>query len=108
MGREKSGYALIKPIAPINSALWEITSDVNGEVLEMIGREDLTAQVAVIYAALPEEEKQGAAILSIKPRCLACSPSSTRLNLTLVSVKRLAPTTLEHSLSADKIARGRR
>lgn len=30
------------------------------------------------------------------------------LNLTLVSVKRLVPTTLEHSLSADKISRGRR
>ncbi len=58
------GMVLIKPIAPINSALWEITSDVNGEVLEMIGWEDLTVQVAAIYTALPEAEKPGAAILA--------------------------------------------
>ena len=58
------GLVLMKPIAPINSGLWEITSEVNGEVVEMVGWEELTAQVAEIYAALPQDEKPGAVILA--------------------------------------------
>jgi hypothetical protein len=55
---------LMKPIAPINSPLWEITSDVNGEVVEMVGWQDLTAKVAEIYKSLPEDEKPGTVILA--------------------------------------------
>jgi hypothetical protein len=57
------GIILIKPIAPINSPLWNITSHVNGEVVEMIGWQDLTKQVANIYQAIPENEKPRTAIL---------------------------------------------
>lgn len=59
-----AGIVLIKPIAPINSPLWAITSDINGELVEMVGWPDLVAQVAAIYTDLPEAEKPGAAILA--------------------------------------------
>ena len=54
---------LMKPVAPINSALWEITSSVNEDVVEMVGWQDMTAQVAKIYQALPENEKPRTVIL---------------------------------------------
>jgi 4-amino-4-deoxy-L-arabinose transferase-like glycosyltransferase len=55
---------LMKPIAPINSPLWEITSGVNEDVVEMVGWPDLTAQVAEIYQSIPEKEKPHTAILA--------------------------------------------
>ena len=55
---------LVKPIAPINSPLWEITANINREVVEMVGWPDLTAQVAEIYQGLPESEKPRTAILT--------------------------------------------
>ena len=55
---------LMKPVAPINSALWEITSGVNEDVVEMIGWQDLTAQVARIYQSIPEQEKAHTVILA--------------------------------------------
>jgi len=58
------GIVLMKPIAPINSSLWDLTSDVNGEVVEMIGWQDLTEQVAAIYQSIPDAEKPRAAILA--------------------------------------------
>jgi len=58
------GLVLIKPIAPINSSLWQITSDINGEVVEMIGWQDLTAQVAEVYQSIPENEKPRTVILA--------------------------------------------
>lgn len=58
------GLVLIKPISPINSSLWQITSEVNGEVVEMIGWQDLTAQVAEIYQSIPENEKPRTVILA--------------------------------------------
>ena len=58
------GIILMKPIAPINSALWDVTSDVNGEVTEMVGWQDLTAQVAEIYQSIPESEKPRTVILA--------------------------------------------
>ena len=58
------GVVLIKPVAPINSDLWEITSDVNGEVVEMVGWDDLSAQVAEIYASIPDAEKARTVILA--------------------------------------------
>lgn len=59
-----AGIVLIKPIAPINSPLWAITSSLNREVVEMVGWPDLVEQVAAIYADLPEAEKPHTAILA--------------------------------------------
>lgn len=58
------GIVLMKPIVPINSPLWEVTSSVNGEFVEMVGWQDLTAQVADIYRSIPESEKPGTVILA--------------------------------------------
>jgi hypothetical protein len=55
---------LVKPITPINSPLWNITSAANGEVVEMIGWQDLTKQVAEIYQSIPESEKPRTVILA--------------------------------------------
>lgn len=55
---------LIKPIAPINSPLWNITSDVNREVIEMVGWRDLTALVDEIYESIPESERSRTVILA--------------------------------------------
>ena len=55
---------LMKPIVPINSPLWEATSSVNEEFTEMVGWQDLTAQVAGIYQTIPEREKPGTVILA--------------------------------------------
>ena len=58
------GIVLMKPIAPINSPLWEVTSDVNGEFVEMVGWQDLTAQVAAVYQSIPENERPRTVILA--------------------------------------------
>jgi hypothetical protein len=58
------GIVLQKPIAPINSPLWKITSDINGEIIEMVGWQDLTEQVANIYQSIPEDEKSRTVILA--------------------------------------------
>jgi len=59
------GILLMKPIVPINSPLWEITTGVTDDLFtEMIGWQDLTAQVAEIYQALPESEKPRTVILA--------------------------------------------
>ncbi len=58
------GIVLIKPIAPVNSSLWKITSEVNGEVREMIGWPELVQQVTDIYEKLSESEKPRAVILA--------------------------------------------
>ncbi|RPJ20222.1 MAG: phospholipid carrier-dependent glycosyltransferase [Chloroflexi bacterium] len=54
----------IKPIAPINSPLWEVTSNLNREVVEMVGWQDLSAQVARIYQSIPDSEKPRTTILA--------------------------------------------
>ena len=58
------GILLMKPIAPINSRLWDFTSSVNEEVVEMVGWQDLTAQVAEIYQSIPAEERPRTVILT--------------------------------------------
>ena len=50
------GIILTKPIAPINSPLWNITSAVNDNVVEMVGWQDLTQEVAGIYSNIPDNE----------------------------------------------------
>jgi hypothetical protein len=56
--------ALALPIAPINSPLWDITSEVHDTFTEQIGWPEMINTVAGIYAGLPEEEKTGAGILA--------------------------------------------
>lgn len=58
------GIVLMKPVAPINSPLWEVTSSINEEVVEMVGWQDLTAKVAEIYRSIPETEKPLTVILA--------------------------------------------
>jgi predicted PurR-regulated permease PerM len=58
------GIILMKPIAPINSPLWKITSDINDNVVEMVGWQDLTAQVTDIYRSIPESKKPHTVILA--------------------------------------------
>jgi hypothetical protein len=55
---------MVKPVAPINSGLWRITSQLNPEIVEMVGWQDLTAQVASIYQTIPEADKPHTAILA--------------------------------------------
>lgn len=59
------GIILMKPIAPINSPLWDIRSEVSGDLfVEMIGWQDVTQQVADIYRSIPENEKPRTVILA--------------------------------------------
>ncbi|MCA9970089.1 MAG: glycosyltransferase family 39 protein [Anaerolineales bacterium] len=59
-----AGLVLVKPIVPINSALWSVTSRVNSEVTEMLGWPDLVAQVAAVYETIPEAERARTAVLA--------------------------------------------
>jgi len=56
--------ALALPIAPINSPLWAITSEVHDTFTEQIGWHEMIETVAGIYAGLPEHEKARAGILA--------------------------------------------
>jgi 4-amino-4-deoxy-L-arabinose transferase-like glycosyltransferase len=58
------GAVTSKPIAPLNSPLWEVVSSINNEFTEMVGWPDLAAQVAEIYNGLPAEDKPGTVILA--------------------------------------------
>ncbi len=56
--------ALALPIAPINSAWWNVVSEVHDTFTEEIGWPDMIRTVADVYAGLPEEEKTNAGILA--------------------------------------------
>ncbi|RPJ28435.1 MAG: hypothetical protein EHM33_04440, partial [Chloroflexi bacterium] len=56
--------ALALPIAPINSAWWNVVSEVHDTFTEQIGWPEMIETVAGIYAGLPEEEKAHAGILA--------------------------------------------
>jgi hypothetical protein len=59
------GIILMKPIAPINSSLWDVTTGVTDDLFtEMVGWQDLTAQVAEIYQSIPESEKARTVVLA--------------------------------------------
>ncbi|HSM72510.1 MAG TPA: glycosyltransferase family 39 protein [Anaerolineales bacterium] len=58
------GGALSLPIAPINSPLWEVTSEVHDIFTEQIGWHEMIATVAVIYEDLPADERSRAGILA--------------------------------------------
>jgi 4-amino-4-deoxy-L-arabinose transferase-like glycosyltransferase len=56
--------ALALPIAPINSAWWDVVSDVHDTFTEQIGWPDMIETVAGIYADLPKEEQTRTGILA--------------------------------------------
>jgi len=56
--------AVAWPVAPINSAVWDVVSEINGELKEQVGWPELVETVAGIYAALPLEEQAHTAILT--------------------------------------------
>ena len=63
MGTVVAG-ALSLPIAPINSPLWNTTSEVHDIFTEQIGWHEMVQTVGGIYANLPEEDKPNAGILA--------------------------------------------
>ncbi len=56
--------ALALPIAPVNSAWWNVVGEVHDTFTEQIGWHDMVATVADIYEGLPEDEKAQAGILA--------------------------------------------
>jgi 4-amino-4-deoxy-L-arabinose transferase-like glycosyltransferase len=52
------------PVAPINSALWNLTSALHDNFVEQIGWPELVETVAEIYVALSPEERSRTAILT--------------------------------------------
>jgi 4-amino-4-deoxy-L-arabinose transferase-like glycosyltransferase len=58
------GAALMLPLAPVNSGLWDVTSEVHDLFREEIGWPELTETVADIYASLPESERAQTGILT--------------------------------------------
>ena len=59
-----AGVVLVKPVAPINSALWNFTAEMGDTLREMVGWPDMAEQVAKIYATIPEAEKPRTVILA--------------------------------------------
>ena len=49
------GVVLALPVAPINSAIWDVTSDVHDNFVEQVGWEEMTQKVAAIYNAEVEK-----------------------------------------------------
>lgn len=59
------GILLMKPVGAINSALWELRYDVSGDLfVEMVGWQELTAQVFDVYQSIPAAEKTRTVILA--------------------------------------------
>ncbi len=56
--------ALMLPIAPVGSSLWEISSKVHDNFAEQIGWEELTQITADVYFSIPETERPATAILA--------------------------------------------
>jgi 4-amino-4-deoxy-L-arabinose transferase-like glycosyltransferase len=56
--------AIALPIAPINSELWRVTSEVHDIFVEQVGWPELVETVADIYNSLPAEDRQQAGILT--------------------------------------------
>ena len=58
------GIAFFLPVAPVSSGLWEVTSKLHDNFVEQLGWPELVETVATIYAAIPADERQHAAILA--------------------------------------------
>ncbi|MBI3166627.1 MAG: glycosyltransferase family 39 protein [Chloroflexi bacterium] len=58
------GGILVLPIAPVNSAVWNLNREVHDDFTEQIGWRDLTEQVAEVYHTLPSDEQARAAVFA--------------------------------------------
>lgn len=58
------GVALLLPLAPVNSRLFEVENRSDGNLREEIGWNDLVDRVASIRDSLPDNERAGAGILT--------------------------------------------
>ena len=58
------GVVVTLPVAPINSPLWNATSNISDLPREMVGWPELVEQVAGIYQALPPEQRARAGIVA--------------------------------------------
>jgi hypothetical protein len=58
------GGALSLPIAPVNSPLWDVTSEVHDIFTEQIGWHEMIQTVAEIHDDLPVDERSNAGILA--------------------------------------------
>jgi 4-amino-4-deoxy-L-arabinose transferase-like glycosyltransferase len=58
------GGMLMLPIAPVNSAVWKLTSAVHDNFVEQLGWPELVATVAEVYRALPADEQPTTGILT--------------------------------------------
>jgi hypothetical protein len=56
--------ALVLPIAPVNSSLWNVSRELHDNFTEQIGWPELAETVAGIHRALPETEKPQTGILA--------------------------------------------
>ena len=55
---------LVMPVAPMNSALWRITSKIHDQFREEIGWPDLVQIVASVYGSLSTQERETTGILA--------------------------------------------
>lgn len=58
------GGALMLPLAPVNSAMWNISYAVHDNFSEQLGWRELNQHIAEVYHALPADEKLRAGILA--------------------------------------------
>ena len=58
------GIALMLPVAPVRSGLWNVVSEVHDNFVEQIGWTELSESVAGIYAGLPAEEQSRMGVLT--------------------------------------------
>lgn len=56
--------AVMLPLAPVNSPLWQISSGLHNNFAEQIGWDELLAATAAVYNGLPAEERASAGILA--------------------------------------------
>ncbi|MFZ2490482.1 MAG: glycosyltransferase family 39 protein, partial [Thermoanaerobaculia bacterium] len=52
-----AGSLVVLPLAPVGSPVWNAAIRVNGDFVEQLGWEELTAEVARIWSSLPEDER---------------------------------------------------
>jgi 4-amino-4-deoxy-L-arabinose transferase-like glycosyltransferase len=55
---------VMTPVAPVNSAVWELSSEIHDNFVEQIGWPELVETVAGIYANLPADEQAHTGILA--------------------------------------------
>lgn len=56
--------ALMLPLAPVNSAVWNVAYEVHDNFAEQLGWREMNQQIADVYLTLPADEKARAGILA--------------------------------------------